>query len=270
MLLRTTPALRRPAHPLLRFMDAESDIVGAMDVFVIPIAGDRYELYCESASADDQEDDGEHADDAQGLRRRWRATVRRWRTRWSAALKAAEHQRHPTSEADAPRGFMGRQQERMLAWVAERVVEQRLLWNLRGCAAAVVAHPQDLTFDQSLALVRRLLQREFERHRRWMVLDGLLFVITFVALGPLFLLVPGVANLPALYFGFRTVGHWLSMRGARQGLDRTAWTGRACQPLTELRELASLDPHARASRLEDIAARLHLDHLARFYDRVAV
>ena len=35
-----------------------------------------------------------------------------------------------------------------MAWVVERIAEQRLLWNLRGQTTATVAHPSDMTFDQ--------------------------------------------------------------------------------------------------------------------------
>jgi hypothetical protein len=79
-----------------------------------------------------------------------------------------------------------------------------------------------------------------------------------------------VANLPALYFGFRTVGHWFSMRGASQGVHRVRWTGRPCPPLTELRELAVLEPEVREQRIHDISTRLRLQHLSTFYERVAV
>jgi hypothetical protein len=103
-----------------------------------------------------------------------------------------------------------------------------------------------------------------------MFIDGVLFVLTFVLLGPLFLLVPGVANLPAAYFAFRTVGHLLSMRGAAQGLHRVEWTSRPCPPLTELRELAVLEPEVRHERLHDISCRLRLQHLCSFFDRVAI
>ena len=121
-----------------------------------------------------------------------------------------------------------------------------------------------------LSLVKLVLQRDYERHRRWVVIDGILFLLTFVLLGPLFLLIPGVANLPALYFGFRTVGHWFSMRGASQGVHRVRWTGRPCPPLTELRELAVLEPEVREQRIHDISTRLRLQHLSTFYERVAV
>ena len=58
-----------------------------------------------------------------------------------------------------------RTQERTLAWMVERIAEQRLLWNLRRETAAVLVHPQDMTFEQVLTLVRRKLQRDYERHR---------------------------------------------------------------------------------------------------------
>ena len=157
-----------------------------------------------------------------------------------------------------------------MAWVAERIAEQRLLWNLRGETTATAAHPSDMTFDDVHALIRQTLQRDHDRHYRWMFIDGLLFLVTFVALGPLFILIPGVANLPALYFGFRAIGHFLSMRGSAHGLRGVTWSGRSCQPLGELRELVMLEPQDREARLLDIAARLRLEQLPKFFERVAI
>ena len=185
-------------------------------------------------------------------------------------LKAAEQRQYHPEPREKPKGWLGRAQDSMMAWVVERIAEQRLLWNLRGETAAIAAHPADMTFDQVDALIRRTLQRDYDRHYRWMFIDGLLFLITFVALGPLFILIPGIANLPALYFGFRTVGHFLSMRGSAHGLRRVAWSGRPCPPLGELRELAALDPRARADRLLDVATRLRLESLPKFFERVAI
>jgi len=230
-----------------------------MDVFVIPIGRDRYELYGEQPEETDEVDEA-----PEGF-------IGRLRHRFVTTIRAAEERRNQKAALDdEPKGFVGRMQARMMAWVVERIAEQRLLWNLRGQTTATVAHPNDMTFDQVLVLVRRTLQRDYDRHRRWMIIDGILFVVTFVLLGPFFLLVPGVANLPALYFGFRTVGHWLSMRGAGQGLHRVTWSGRPCPPLGELRELAVLEPQVRHQRIEDIAARLRLQHLSTFFERVAI
>ncbi len=255
-----------------------------MDVFVIPIERDRYELYCEDPvfaanmrsplrpSADTSSPDAGPGTQGppDGFSHRWRLFIARWRDWFMSLLKAAEHRQYHPDTSDEPRGWLGRAQDRMLGWVVERIAEQRLLWNLRGQTAAVAAHPQDMTFEQVMTLVRRVLQRDYERHRRWMIIDGIAFLATFILLGPFFLLVPGVANLPALYFGFRVVGHWLSMRGARQGLDRVSWTGRPCPPLSELRDVAALEPGVREQRILDIASRLRLQHLTTFFERVAV
>jgi hypothetical protein len=156
-----------------------------------------------------------------------------------------------------------------MAWVAERVAEQRLLWNLRRETAVTAMHADDLATDQVIAIIRRSLQKDLERHQYWVWVDGVLFLVTFVALGPLFLLIPGVANLPALFFGFRTVGHWYSRGGALHGLRRIQWNPQSCPPLTELREARTLAPAARERRVADIATRLHLHRFASFYDRVS-
>jgi hypothetical protein len=231
-----------------------------MDVFVIPVGADRYELYCEQPVAGDQPIDPETTG--------W---IGRLRRRFSGLIRAAEERQRTGVRADEPqKSWAGRIQDRAMAWVAERIAEQRLLWNLRGETTATAAHPTDMTFEQVDALIRSTLQRDYDRHYRWMFIDGLLFLVTFVALGPLFILIPGIANLPALYFGFRTVGHFLSMRGSAHGLRRVTWSGRPCPPLGELRELAALDPHVREARLLDVATRLRLESLPKFFERVAI
>ena len=231
-----------------------------MDVFVIPVGPDRYELYCEQPVAEDVEFQPEPA----GL-------YARLRHRFAGLVRAAEQRHRTGAEVDRePKGWIGRFQDRAMAWAAERIAEQRLLWNLRGATAAVAAHPDDMTFDQVQALIRRTLQQDYDRHRRWLGIDALLFLLTFFGLFWLFILIPGVANIPALYFGFRTVGHFLSQRGAAHGLRHVTWTGRPCPPLTELRPLTTLEPDVRESRLHDIATRLRLEQLPRFFDRVAI
>jgi hypothetical protein len=225
-----------------------------MDVFVVPVGPDKYELYCETSS------DGDVTQDPQqeGL-------FGRLRNRFSAMLKAAEERQHRVHvEPEAPRGWAGRLQERTLAWVAERIAEQRLLWNLRKQTTAVAVHPQDMSFEHVMVLIRRMLQRDYERHRVWLVVD----TIGLIASG-LLMLVPG-PNLLAYYFAFRVVGHWLSMRGAAQGLHHVAWSSRPCPPLTELREVAHLEPGVRDARIHDVAARLRLQHLSTFFERVAL
>jgi hypothetical protein len=97
-----------------------------------------------------------------------------------------------------------------------------------------------------------------------------MFLVTGVLLGPLFLLVPGVANLPAAYFGFMMVGHFLSMRGARQGLMRVTWRATPSEPLRELRRAITLDPLLRERRVLDIASQLQLERLPMFFERTLV
>jgi hypothetical protein len=224
-----------------------------MDVFVIPIGRDRYELYGEQPL---ETEVGEEVPTG---------FAGRLKHRFLIMLRAAEERRNRKAGADEERkGFAGRLHERMMACIVERIAEQRLLWNLRGQTAATVAHPNDMTFDQVLVLVRRTLQRDYERHRLWLVIDALLLI----ASGAL-MLVPG-PNIVAYYFAFRVAGHYLSMRGAAQGLHHITWTGSPCPPLGELRELAVLEPQARHQRIEDIAARLRLQHLSTFFERVAV
>jgi hypothetical protein len=231
-----------------------------MDVFVIPVGADRYELYSEQPAAGDEPIEPETTGWIGRLRRRFTGLIR----------AAEERQRNGARPDEAPKSWVARMQDRAMAWVAERIAEQRLLWNLRFETTATAAHPADMTFDQVHALIRSTLQRDHDRHYRWMFIDGLLFLVTFVALGPLFILIPGIANLPALYFGFRTVGHFLSMRGSAHGLRRVTWSGRSCPPLGELRELAALDPHVREARLLDVATRLRLESLPKFFERVAI
>jgi hypothetical protein len=229
-----------------------------MDVFVIPVGGDRYELYCEpsaeTANLDAPVPGAGLAD--------------RLRHRFSSFVHAVEDlHRHRPPEASGP---VGKVKNRVFAWLAQRIVEQRLLWYLRHHTAAVAAHPPDMTFEQVLAMIRQMLRQDYDRHRRWMIIDGILFLLTFIFLGPLFLLVPGIANLPALYFGFRTIGHWLSMRGADQGLHRVEWSGRSCPPLTELRDVVLLESPVREARIHDVAVRLRLPHLSTFFERVTL
>jgi hypothetical protein len=230
-----------------------------MDVFVIPVGGDRYELYCEPSA---ETEDSEAPVPVRGL-------AGRLRHRFSTIVHAVEnlHRHRPPSEET---GAIGAVKNRVFAWVAQRIVEQRLLWYLRHHTAAVAAYPPDMTFEQVLSLIRQMLREDYDRHRRWMIIDGALFVLTFILLGPLFLLVPGIANLPALYFGFRAIGHWLSMHGADQGLHRVEWSGRSCPPLTELRDLVLLESPVREARIHDVAARLRLPHLSTFFERVTL
>lgn len=225
-----------------------------MEVFLIPVGADRYELYCEVAEEDPS---GAVPDHDRGV---FRGLVRKFRD----MLNRIERDRARHDDEDASRGWFDRVKRRAMRVIAESIAEQRLLWHMRRQREAVVVHPADLDSDQALAQVRLAMQADFEKHRRWLVIDGVL-----MALSALLILVPG-PNVLGYYFAFRVVGHYFSMRGARQGLDVVAWKAHPSEALGDLRPLVPVAPDERRSRVEAIAARLGLLDLRRFFDRVAV
>ena len=231
----------------------KSAIVSTVEVFIIPLAAERYELYCESAT--DAEPDPQPTGSG------FFAKLRR---RFSQMLREAEARRHGEITDVGERSWLTRAQERVMAWVVERIAEQRLLWSLRRETDVILAHPADLSFDQAHRIVERVLQRDRDRHLRWLVIDSVL------ALGAAALVFLPGPNFVFYYFAFRVVGHWFSKQGADQGLKRITWTGRPCAPLGELRDIGTLRGPARDERIEAISERLRLKHLATFYDRVAI
>lgn len=228
----------------------------SMDVFVIPVAPDRYELYCEPSA---------ESDEATGERRARPRTgvISRLQDRFNQMLRAAEA-RQRGQEVPAEDGWFGRLQERLMSWVVERIAEQRLLWNLRNQTAVVAVYPPDLAFDEVMTLIKRTLQRDYERHRNWLIVD----TVGLIASAALTLL-PG-PNLLAYYFLFRVGGHWFSMRGASQGRYRITWTGRPCAALGELRDVVAMAPDVRDERIRDVASRLRLRNLTTFFERVVI
>jgi hypothetical protein len=234
---------------------AGSDIIVliSMDVYLVPIGGERYELYCE---VPDEPQEVE-AQPSTGF-------FRRMKQRFTAMLAEAERERRVGAPARDHTGWMARIQARAMRWVAESIAEQRLLWHLRRQGQACLFHPDDLEAQPAIDLLRRQLRRDFDRHRFWLIVDSLLFV----ASGLLFLL-PG-PNVIAYYFAFRMVGHYLSMRGARQGLDAVAWTSEGSAPLSELRGVLGLASEERERRVHDVAQALNLEHLSKFFERTAV
>jgi len=226
-----------------------------MEVFLITVGADRYQLYCE---VPDEDPSGATPDHDRGF---FRGLVRKF----SDTLNRIEHdRRHHEADDDHEHGWFERLKRRGLRVIAESIAEQRLLWHLRRQHAATAVHPGDIVAEAALAVVMRSLRADFEKHRRWLAIDGVL-----VALSALLILVPG-PNVLGYYFAFRVVGHYFSMRGARQGLDHVTWTTRGDQALTDLRPLVAQDPAQRRGQVEAIAARLELSDLRRFFDRVAL
>ena len=109
-----------------------------MDVFVIPISRDRYELYCETESSDPDEAGRTTSLPGTGGRH-WpmaaSSSPRRLRRRFSLLLKAAEQRQRGETEDDEPKGWAGRAQDRMLAWVASASPSS-------GCCGTCGARPR--------------------------------------------------------------------------------------------------------------------------------
>ena len=223
-----------------------------MDVYLVPIGRDRYELYCEVP--DEPEESAEES--SSGF-------IARMKQRFSALLAEAERERR-RGHGDERHGRFARAKASTLRYVAESIAEQRLLWHLRRQDAACLFFPDDLDDRRATTLLRRQLGRDFEKHRFWLIVDSL----GFIASGALVLL-PG-PNIVAYYFAFRMVGHYLSLRGARQGLDVVAWTTEQSAPLSELRRAIGLDGDERERRVHDVAAALKLEHLVKFFNRMAM
>ena len=225
-----------------------------MEVFLIPVGSDRHELYCE---VPDEDPSGATPDHDRGF---FRGLVRKFRD----TLNRIERDRRHHEDDDQQHGWFERLRRRAVRKVAESIAEQRLLWHLRRQHKALLVHPEDMTTEAAMGLLRAAMQTDFEKHRRWLGIDGVLVLLSAVLI-----LVPG-PNVLGYYFAFRVVGHYFSMRGARQALDHVSWTTRADGALADLRPLVMVDPAERRSRVEAIAARLELNDLRRFFDRVAV
>jgi Flp pilus assembly protein TadB len=223
-----------------------------MDVFVIPVGADRYVLYYEQVIEPEPEDEPAPTGRFAKLQRRF-----------SELLRAAEERRNEDQEqTPSSQSWTGRMQDRMMSWIAKRIAEQRLLWNLRKQEHVVAVHPSDTTFEAVLPHIQQALQRDFERHRFWLVVDTIGLVVS-----GLLAIVPG-PNLLAYFFLFRVGGHWLSMRGATQGRRRIQWEGRPCEFLNGLRDALHMGRRERQGRVQQIASTLHLRHLPTFFERV--
>ena len=230
-----------------------------MDVFLVPVGPERYEPYCEVP--DEPETDGAHPP---------AGFFRRMLHRFKQMIADAERERRQGLPVARPAGWMGRLRARTLRWVAETMAEQKLLWHLRKQEAACLHYPDDMQDADAGSILRFHLARDAKKHWRWLIIDGIALVVSVLVLGPIFLLIPGVANLPAFFFGFRFLGHCLSYWGARQGLAKVTWTHEPSAPLTELRSLLAVDPGVREPRVHAVQETLRLEHLVSFFERSAV
>jgi len=224
-----------------------------MDVFLVPISPGRDQLYCEppAGAAVPAGTDGRPP----GW---WARQMRRFRQAMAEAEDAG-HRRASGGDEPSPRLW-----ERLLGKIAESVAELRLLWHLREATDCRLVHADRITSAQALATTKAEMRRDLGKHRRWLLIDALLLAVS----APL-TLIPG-PNVPALYFSFRVVGHFLSMRGARRGLDHVVWHGEPTPHLTALGAALGLEPEARADALAAIGRSLGLARFASFVERVSV
>lgn len=228
-----------------------------MDVFLVPVAPDRYELYCEEPD----EPAPPRTDIPPGSKGFIRRVVDGFHSQLAEAERARRREPQP---GDARPSLLARIKARVLRWVAESIAEQRLLWQLRGKDAALLIHPDDVTEIQARQLLKRSLQRDWERHRFWLIIDSI------GGLGSaLLILLPG-PNFIGYYFVFRIVGHYLSLRGARKGLSGMTWTVQPSDALSSLRTVVNDPPDAREEHVRGVAAILRLEHFASFFQRTAI
>jgi len=227
-----------------------------MEVYLIPVGLDRYELYCE-----DHGDSEAMVGDVQPTGR-FAALYQKFR----AALAQVEEERQSgvARVHEGPRTWTERMKDRAMCWLAEKIAEQRLLWRLRKETEVKLFHPDDMSGEEAMTKVRANLQSEANRHLKWTIIDAVLF-----ALSGIVALVPG-PNVLAYYFGFRLVGHYLSRRGAKNGLDNVLWSQCQSAQLTRLRQAIALVPHEREQQVHEVASELRLEHLATFFERTSV
>lgn len=225
-----------------------------MQVFLVPIGGDDYEPYFE---APDQPDPEEGAGETG-----WFGRIRR-RLRDMLREAEAERHRHDGDAPSAPEGVLARWRRRVMRWIVERAAEQRLLWHLRTASAATLEAPDDLDAEAALAILKRGLKRDADRHFRWFLVHGVGLIASLALI-----LVPG-PNVVGYFLTFTTIGHLLAWRGAANGLKGVTWQVTANAVVTELRAALALASPARERRVHDVAARLGLPHLPTFFERLA-
>jgi len=230
-----------------------------MDVYLVATGPERFELYCESP---DEPPTAPHPGPSKGLFRKLQAVFGR-----VLVAVEREHEREHArlrSNRQPQDGLLRRLRARVVRWLAERVAEQRLLWRLRGQERVRAFYPSGLGEARALSVIRQKLSSESDRHARWLAVDGIGLLFS-----ALLMPVPG-PNLFGYYFVFRVGGHFLAIRGARNGLRRVHWDLVASSPLDELARLGALPPAERLERARTIEQALGLCKLARFLERTLV
>ena len=219
-----------------------------MVVFLVPAGRDRFELYSEAG--DEPGDPPGHED---GRLRRW-----------AHAANVQWHQLVETARGARARGRLARWRDAVVCRLSETIAEQRALWALRSQTEATLRYPATIAVERARSELKRAISHARTHHLRWFIVEAILFVSSGV-----FFFIPG-PNLVAYYFAFRFIGHLQSWRGARQSLDVISWSYEPDSGLADLAALVDLPRAERAPRVAAIAARLKLQRLSSFFDRVAV
>ncbi len=223
-----------------------------MNVYFVPLGAGRLEPYFEH-------EDGEVPEELPA----GTGFLGRMRARFAETLREAERQRHERTH-QPPASALARLQRSLMRWIAERVAEQRLLWNLRSVDDAVLHVPDDMDLQAAEQAFRQSLQRDGDRHLRLLALHSL----GLIASAPV-ALIPG-PNVFGYLFTFTVVGHFLSYRGARRGNGTVRWRVVANADLSEVGRALTATPPERRRLLHDVSQRLHLPRLVPFVERMTV
>ena len=233
--------------------DSSHGIVGTvalMEIFLVPVGQDRYELYCEWT-----EDQKENVDKESGLGI-FSTLGKRLKILFKKLQDNESEDGHVSNKWSKRLGMW------VARWATKVIAEQRLLWYLRRQDEVLLFHPEDLVEAQAMEIVLAHMKRDSERHRLWLVAYGF-----FLLLAGVLSVLPG-PNFLAYYFSFRVVGHYLSWRGARCGLRKIRWKVCGSSELVMLREAISRAPDERVLLVEEVATRLHLERLGVFFEKL--
>lgn len=222
-----------------------------MDVYLVPIAPDRFETYFEAP----EDDEPAELPADQGF-------FGRLRSRFQSQLREAERARHQDMVEEPPT-FLARMHRRSLRWIAERIAEQRLFWRLRTADEATLHVAADMDLQVASAIMRSAMRRDADRHLRLLALHSVLLVLSAPVA-----FIPG-PNVLGYLFTFTVVGHFLSWRGARRGVTVVRWQVAPNPALADLRGALALRGADRHRVIHEVAVRLHLPKLARFVERMA-
>jgi hypothetical protein len=186
-----------------------------MEVFLIPVGPTATSCIARYRTSLPTRTDHDHS---HAVARAGEALVRRCCARPSA--RAGERRRGVHASDDGVDRWHQRVKRRVLCGSPRPLPSSASCGTCAGSRSATAVFPSDIMPAHALAVVNDSMRQDFERHRFWLVVDTILFVLSGVLA-----MIPG-PNVVAYYFAFRMVGHYLSMRGARQALHVVQWDTR--------------------------------------------